>query len=458
MRNVLAALSIVALLLLAVPSAQTQTSSETYRQLNLFGDIFERVRADYVDEVSDQKLIESAVNGMLSSLDPHSGYLNQKNFQEMQVQTRGEFGGLGIEVTLENGVVKVIAPIDETPAFRAGILTGDMITQINGDSTQGLTLSEAVEKMRGPVNTDIKLTIVRPGQDAPFDVTLTREVIKISSVRGRTEGDVVYLRITTFSEQTSATLASETARLRKQIGDGKVAGIVLDMRGNPGGLLDQAVKVSDAFLDQGEIVSTRGRRAGDAQRYNAKKGDIADGLPLVILINGGSASASEIVAGALQDHGRAVVMGTKSFGKGSVQTIIPISGQGAIRLTTSLYYTPSGKSIQAKGIDPDILVEQAKLDTAGKPMASAAPQRRNEASLRNHIEVDSKTGRPTLGAPTPAAPGTTPPADETSNAAPPPPPPIGGSINPESGENFDFQLARAVDLLRGMAKFAKKPN
>jgi len=458
MRNVLAALSIVALLLLAVPSAQTQTSSETYRQLNLFGDIFERVRADYVDEVSDQKLIESAVNGMLSSLDPHSGYLNQKNFQEMQVQTRGEFGGLGIEVTLENGVVKVIAPIDETPAFRAGILTGDMITQINGDSTQGLTLSEAVEKMRGPVNSDIKLTIVRPGQDAPFDVTLTREVIKISSVRGRTEGDVVYLRITTFSEQTSATLASETARLRKQIGDGKVAGIVLDMRGNPGGLLDQAVKVSDAFLDQGEIVSTRGRRAGDAQRYNAKKGDIADGLPLVVLINGGSASASEIVAGALQDHGRAVVMGTKSFGKGSVQTIIPISGQGAIRLTTSLYYTPSGKSIQAKGIDPDILVEQAKLDTSGTPMASAAPQRRNEASLRNHIEVDSKTGRPTLVAPTPAAPGATPPAEGNSNAAPPRPAPIGGSINPESGENFDFQLARAVDLLRGMAKFAKKPN
>lgn len=456
MRNVLAALSIVALLLLAVPSAQTQTSSETYRQLNLFGDIFERVRADYVDEVSDQKLIESAVNGMLSSLDPHSGYLNQKNFQEMQVQTRGEFGGLGIEVTLENGVVKVIAPIDETPAFRAGILTGDMITQINGDSTQGLTLSEAVEKMRGPVNSDIKLTIVRPGQDAPFDVTLTREVIKISSVRGRTEGDVVYLRITTFSEQTSATLASETARLRKQIGDGKVAGIVLDMRGNPGGLLDQAVKVSDAFLDQGEIVSTRGRRAGDAQRYNAKKGDIGDGLPLVVLINGGSASASEIVAGALQDHGRAVVMGTKSFGKGSVQTIIPISGQGAIRLTTSLYYTPSGKSIQAKGIDPDILVEQAKLDTSGTPLASAAPQRRNEASLRNHIEVDSKTGRPTLVAPTPATPSTRP--ADGSNAAPPPPPPIGGSINPESGENFDFQLARAVDLLRGMAKFAKKPN
>lgn len=454
MRNVLAALSIVALLLLAVPSAQTQTSSETYRQLNLFGDIFERVRADYVDEVSDQKLVEAAVNGMLSSLDPHSGYLNQKNFQEMQVQTRGEFGGLGIEVTLENGVVKVIAPIDETPAFRAGILTGDMITQINGESTQGFTLSEAVEKMRGPVNTDIKLTIVRQGRDAPFDVTLTREVIKISSVRGRAEGDVVYLRITTFSEQTSTTLANETARLRKQIGEGKVAGVVLDLRGNPGGLLDQAVKVSDSFLDQGEIVSTRGRRTGDAQRYNAKKGDIADGLPLVVLINGGSASASEIVAGALQDHGRGVVMGTKSFGKGSVQTIIPISGQGAIRLTTSLYYTPSGKSIQAKGIEPDILVEQAKLDTAGKPQASAGAPRRNEASLRNHIEVDSKTGRPTLVTPTP---GATPPAEENSNAAPPLPTPIGGSIAPDS-ENFDFQLARAVDLLRGMAKFAKKPN
>jgi len=379
------------------------------------------VRADYVDEVDDEKLIEAAVNGMLQALDPHSGFLNAKNFREMQVQTRGEFGGLGIEVTMENGFVKVISPIDGTPAERAGILTNDLITHIGGEQIQGLTLSQAVEKMRGPVNTDIRLTVVRPGVDAPFDVTLTREVIRIASVRSRIEDDIAYLRVTTFSEQTASGLAKEIREIKEELGD-TLAGAVLDLRGNPGGLLDQAVKVSDAFLEQGEIVSTRGRQAGEAQRFNAKSGDLIDGLPLVVLINGGSASASEIVAGALQDHGRAVVLGTQSFGKGSVQTIIPIAGHGAVRLTTSLYYTPSGRSIQAKGISPDIVVEQARLESL---QARRPDLRRSEANLRNHIEIDGE--------------------DED-----------GGESATADERPFDFQLARALDLLRGLQLFAKK--
>jgi len=421
MRNVLAVLGISFFLAVSAPNADAQSSSETYRQLDLFGEVFNRVRADYVDEVDDEKLIEAAINGMLQALDPHSGFLNAKNFREMQVQTRGEFGGLGIEVTMENGFVKVISPIDGTPAERAGILTNDLITHIGGEQIQGLTLSQAVEKMRGPVNTDIRLTVVRPGVDAPFDVTPTREVIRIASVRARTEGDIAYLRVTTFSEQTASGLTKEIREIKEELGD-TLAGAVLDLRGNPGGLLDQAVKVSDAFLEQGEIVSTRGRQAGEAQRFNAKAGDLIDGLPLVVLINGGSASASEIVAGALQDHGRAVVLGTQSFGKGSVQTIIPIAGHGAVRLTTSLYYTPSGRSIQAKGISPDIVVEQARLESL---QARRPDLRRSEANLRNHIEVDGE--------------------DEA-----------GGEAADADDRPFDFQLARALDLLRGLQLFAKK--
>jgi carboxyl-terminal processing protease len=422
MRNVLAVLGVSIFFAVSVPAyADAQSSSETYRQLDLFGEVFNRVRADYVDEVDDEKLIEAAVNGMLQALDPHSGFLNAKNFREMQVQTRGEFGGLGIEVTMENGFVKVISPIDGTPAERAGILTNDLLTHIGGEQIQGLTLSQAVDKMRGPVNTDILLTVVRAGVDAPFDVTLTREVIRIASVRSRVEGNIAYLRVTTFSEQTASGLEKEVRKIKQQLGD-KLAGVVLDLRGNPGGLLDQAIKVSDAFLDQGEIVSTRGRQAGEAQRFNAKPGDLVDGLPLVVLINGGSASASEIVAGALQDHSRAVVLGTQSFGKGSVQTIIPIAGHGAVRLTTSLYYTPSGRSIQAKGISPDIIVEQARLEAV-----QGRRDPRSEASLRNHIEV----------------------SDEESAKAEAP---VTG------GRPFDFQLVRALDLLHGLQLFAKSVN
>src|SRR4029077_21112545 len=341
--------------------AATPNSTETYKQLNLFGEVFERVRAEYVDDTSDNSLVESAINGMLTSLDPHSNYLNTKNFNDMKVQTRGEFGGLGIEVSMENGLVKVVSPIDDTPAARAGLKPGDLITHLDGDPVQGMTLPEAVEKMRGPVSSEIKLTIRREGKE-PFDVKLIRATIKIQSVRSHLEGDnIAYIRITTFNEQTDVGLNNAMKSLKQQAG-GKLLGVILDLRNDPGGLLDQAVAVADAFLEKGEIVSTRGRRSEDAQRYNARPGDIAAGLPIAVLINGGSASASEIVAGALQDHHRAILLGTKSFGKGSVQTIIPLPGHGAMRLATARYYTPSGRSIQAKGIDPDIVVEAAKIE------------------------------------------------------------------------------------------------
>src|SRR5437870_6405138 len=341
--------------------AARPNSAETYEQVSLFGEVFERVRAEYVDDITDNSLVESAINGMLTSLDPHSNYLNTKNFNDMKVQTRGEFGGLGIEVSLENGLVKVVSPIDDTPAARAGLKPGDLITHLDGEPVQGMTLPEAVEKMRGPVSSEIKLTIRREGRD-PFDVKLTRATIKIQSVRSHLEGDNIgYIRVTTFNEQTDTGLNNAMKNLKQQAGN-KLVGVILDLRNNPGGLLDQAVAVSDAFLEKGEIVSTRGRRSEDAQRYNARPGDIASGLPVAVLINGGSASASEIVAGALQDHHRAVLIGTKSFGKGSVQTIIPLPGHGAMRLTTARYYTPSGRSIQAKGIDPDIVVDAAKIE------------------------------------------------------------------------------------------------
>src|SRR5882757_2258941 len=347
-------------------SSSTSNTSDSYKQLDLFGDVFELVRANYVDEASDESLVEGAINGMLTALDPHSNYLNSKNFNDMKVQTRGEFGGLGIEVSMENGLVKVVSPIDDTPAAHAGLKPGDLITHLDGNPVQGLSLPEAVEKMRGPVNSDITLTVRREGQE-PFDVKLTRAIIKIQSVRSHLEGNNIgYVRVTSFNEQTDVGLTNAVKNLKQQANN-KLIGIVLDLRNNPGGLLDQAVAVSDAFLDKGEIVSTRGRRADDAQRYNARAGDIASGLPVAVLINGGSASASEIVAGALQDHHRAVLLGTKSFGKGSVQTIIPIPGHGAIRLTTARYYTPSGRSIQGKGIEPDIMVEQAKVEAIASP-------------------------------------------------------------------------------------------
>jgi len=398
--------------------AATSNSTETYKQLNLFGEVFERVRAEYVDDVSDDSLVESAINGMLTSLDPHSNYLNTKNFNDMKVQTRGEFGGLGIEVSMENGLVKVVSPIDDTPAARAGLKPGDLITHLDGDPVQGMTLPEAVEKMRGPISSEIKLTIRREGKE-PFDVKLIRATIKIQSVRSHLEGDnIAYIRITTFNEQTDVGLNNAMKNLKQQAG-GKLLGVIVDLRNDPGGLLDQAVAVADAFLEKGEIVSTRGRRSEDAQRYNARPGDIAAGLPIAVLINGGSASASEIVAGALQDHHRAILLGTKSFGKGSVQTIIPLPGHGAMRLTTARYYTPSGRSIQAKGIDPDIVVEAAKIEkTPDKAEAKVA----TASDLKKD---DSGDG-----------------GGEQSSVDP--------SI---MGTSADYQLARAVDMLRGIGLF-----
>jgi carboxyl-terminal processing protease len=358
-------------------------NADVYKSLDLFGEVLERVRADYVEKPDDNELIESAINGMLSGLDPHSTYLNPKHFRDMQVQTRGEFGGLGIEVTMEDGVVKVVAPIENTPAEKAGVMSGDLITQLDGSSIQGMTLEQAVEKMRGPVDTPIIVTIVRKGVADPFDLKITRDVIRINPVRAEQEGDVGYIRIKTFSEQTFDELKSSIADLKKKIGP-DLKGYIVDLRNNPGGLLDQAISVSDAFLDKGAIVLTRGRNLNETQRSNARPGDLTDEKKIVVLINGGSASASEIVAGALQDHKRATVVGTRSFGKGSVQTIIPLGSNGAIRLTTARYYTPSGRSIQAKGIDPDVMVEQDVPDDLKQ--ASSASQPRGEASLRGHLK------------------------------------------------------------------------
>jgi carboxyl-terminal processing protease len=395
-----------------------QNSSEAYKALNLFGEVFEDVRADYAGKVDDDSLVESAINGMLTSLDPHSNYLNTKNFDDMKVQTRGEFGGLGIEVSMENGLVKVVSPIDDTPAARAGLKPGDMITQIDGQAVQGMTLPQAVEKMRGPINSDIRLTIQRKGRD-PFDVKLTRATIRIQSVRSHLVGDDIgYIRITSFNEQTDVGLNNAMKNIKQQAGN-KLRGIVLDLRNNPGGLLDQAVAVSDAFLDKGEIVSTRGRVADDAQRYDARPGDVAAGLPVAVLINGGSASASEIVAGALQDHHRAILLGTRSFGKGSVQTIIPLPGHGAMRLTTARYYTPSGRSIQAKGIEPDIIVEAAKIE--------APPDKKG---MKVAAASDAKT-------------------DDSGGDAD-----MSSSVDPTiMGTGADYQMTRAVDMLRGMALY-----
>jgi len=407
----------------SVGSRAEAALSDTYKQLNLFGEVFERVRADYVEKPDDSKLVQSAINGMLVGLDPHSSYMDPNGFRDIQVQTRGEFGGLGIEVTMEDGLVKVVAPIDDTPAANAGVMANDMITKLDNEQVRGLTLNQAVEKMRGPVNTKIKLTIMRKGQDKPIEVTIVRDVIRVKSVRSHSEGDDIgYIRITQFSEQTTDGLKKAINDLTSQLGADKIKGFVIDLRNNPGGLLDQAISVSDAFLDKGEIVSTRGRNAEETQRFNARPGDLTKGKPIIVLINGGSASASEIVAGALQDQKRATLVGTRSFGKGSVQTIMPLgAGNGALRLTTARYFTPSGRSIQAKGIEPDIKILQeipgdlkARTDTEG------------EASLRGHLKAEG--------------------AEETGSQSYVPP-----------DEKDDRALKEAFDLLRGTITDAAYP-
>ena len=372
-----------------VLAEEAETRKTIYEQLDLFGDIFERIRSEYVEEVSSKELIEAAIDGMLTSLDPHSSYLSADDAAKMRVQTRGEFGGLGIEVTQQEGFVKVVSPIDGTPADAAGMEAGDFITHVDGQSLLGLTLDEAVGMMRGPVGSEIIITVVREGEDEPFDVSIIRDTIKLTAVRARTEGDTIVLRITTFNDQTYPNLVNG---LEKQVeeagGMGNINGIVLDLRNNPGGLLNQAIRVSDAFLEKGEIVSTRGRYSEDSERYNAKSGDLANGKPIVVLINGGSASASEIVAGALQDHRRAIVVGTRSFGKGSVQTVMPLRGEGAMRLTTSRYYTPSGRSIQALGVSPNIIVEQPRRKNSDLE-AEETRRNRSEADLRGALSNDS---------------------------------------------------------------------
>ena len=374
---------------------EAKKGGSVYEQLDLFGDIFERIRSQYVEPVDEGKMIEAAINGMLTSLDPHSSYMSADAFADMRVQTRGEFGGLGIEVTQQDGFIKVVSPIDGTPADKAGIKAGDFITHVDGESVLGLTLDQAVDKMRGPVGSEIVVTVAREGTDEPFDVSIIRDRIKLTAAKSRVEGHSVVLRVTTFNDQTYDNLESSMKKAIEDAGGmDKINGFVLDLRNNPGGLLTQAIEVSDAFLDKGEIVSTRGRNPQDSERFNAEKGDLAQGKPMVVLINGGSASASEIVTGALQDHHRAIVVGTKSFGKGSVQTVIPLRGEGAMRLTTARYYTPSGRSIQSLGISPDIVVEQPEVkpaDTAEDEAASAAKRLRSEADLRGAISNDSMT-------------------------------------------------------------------
>ncbi|MEL6464819.1 MAG: S41 family peptidase [Pseudomonadota bacterium] len=373
--------------------AQEKASNATvYEQLDLFGDIFERIRSQYVEEVEPGELIEAAIDGMLTSLDPHSSYLSPDDAAQMQVQTRGEFGGLGIEVTQEEGFIKVVSPIDSTPAAEAGIEAGDFITHVDGESMLGLTLDEAVDRMRGPVGSEIIVTVVREGEVEPFDVSIIRDTIELQAVRSRTQGETVVLRVTTFNDKTTPNLMTKLEEEVETLGGmDAVNGFVLDLRNNPGGLLTQAIRVSDAFLEEGEIVSTRGRDPADGDRFNATPGDLAQGKPIVVLINGGSASASEIVAGALQDHRRAIVVGTKSFGKGSVQTVMPLRGDGAMRLTTARYYTPSGRSIQALGVSPDIVVEQPRRRPAEEEEEGAASAigPRSEGDLRGSLDNDS---------------------------------------------------------------------
>ena len=417
---------------IAKPSNANEASENksTYEQLSLFGDIFERIREKYVEEVNDEDLIRAAINGMLTSLDPHSSYLPPNDFDQMKVQTRGEFGGLGIEVTQEEGYVKVVSPIDDTPAFRAGIEAGDLITAVDGQSLLGLSLDEAVKLMRGPVGSEIVLTIFRETIEEPYDVTIIRDTIKPLVVRHRLEGDTAYVRLTTFNDQTYRGLEKAIKEMTKEAGGIKnINGFVLDLRNNPGGLLSQAIKVSDAFLDKGEIVSTRSKHKGEGDRFNAMRGDLAKGKPIVVIINGGSDSASEIVAGALQDHRRAIILGTKSFGKGSVQTIMPLQGNGAIRLTTSRYYTPSGRSIQAVGVVPDILVEPRKASEDDEN----SKKTRSEASLRGSLTKElSETDKKRL--------------DEEEE-----------KLNEKAKlQREDYQLSYAIDLLRGFSVLQQK--
>ena len=409
---------------------KAKNTKETYQLLNLFGEVFERVRSEYVELPTDEKLIEAAIAGILSSLDPHSSYMNAKRYKEMQVNSKGEFGGLGIQVTMEGGLIKVISPIDDTPAFRAGIQAGDIVSHLDGEAVQGLSLQEAVDKMRGKIGAEIDLLIKRKGVPKPFNVIIKRDVIEITSVRSRLEGKVGYIRITSFTEQTTKGLKKAIISFNNTLGS-DLRGIILDLRNNPGGLLNQAIKVSDAFLEKGEIVSTRERDLEDTKRYNARPGDLVSGKPIIVLLNGGSASASEIVAGALQDHNRAIIMGTRSFGKGSVQTIMPLQGHGAMRLTTARYYTPSGRSIQGKGIDVDILVEQGKLETLGEG------EMRRESDLRGALKNDSfdeeKNSKDTNA------------KGKLSNKA--------KTSQPSSG---DYQLLRALAVLKGISIFANK--
>jgi len=410
---------------------ESSRNTNVYEQLDLFGDIFERIRSQYVEEVDEADLIEAAINGMLTSLDPHSSYLPPEDFSDMQVQTSGEFGGLGIEVTQEEGFVKVVSPIDGTPAAAAGIEAGDYITHVDGGTVLGLTLDDAVDLMRGPVGSEIVITVVREGEDEPFDVSIIRDTITLTAVRTRTEGETVVLRVTTFNDQTYVNLRDGLAKSIEDAGGlDAVNGVVLDLRNNPGGLLTQAIMVSDAFLEAGEIVSTRGRAPEDGERFNANEGDLTDGKPIVVLINGGSASASEIVAGALQDHRRAIVVGTKSFGKGSVQTIMPLRGDGAMRLTTARYYTPSGRSIQALGVSPDIIVEQPRRRADEEEEAEENTRGiRSEADLRGSLDNDSisEEERRLL-------------EEERAEAE-------------EAAElrEEDYQLAYAIDLLKGLS-------
>jgi carboxyl-terminal processing protease len=409
---------------LLIAAAKAAASADTYSQLNLLGDVFERVRTDYVEKPDDSKLVEAAISGMVTSLDPHSRYMNDKAWREMQETTHGEFGGLGIEVTMEDGVIKVVAPMDDTPAAKVGIMSGDLITHINDEAVQGLTLEQAVNKMKGPVNTTTRLKILRNGTEQPIDVSITRAVIQVRPVRYHTDGgDIGYIRITDFSEQTTEGLRKAITDISKQIPPEKLAGYVVDLRNNPGGLLDQAVSVSAAFMARGEVVSTRGRTPEETQRFTARTGDLIKGKPLVVLINGGSASASEIVAGALHDHKRATLIGTRSFGKGSVQTIIPLgSGKGALALTTARYFTPSGRSIQAMGITPDIQVLQDVPDEL-----KARSEIKGEASMRGHLSAEG--------------------AEQTGSQSYVPP-----------NEKDDKALGAAYNLLRGVTVNAERPS
>jgi carboxyl-terminal processing protease len=410
----------------------TKDNSTVYQQLDLFGTVFERIRAQYVEPVSAKKLVEAAINGMLTSLDPHSSYMDAKAYAAMQVQTKGEFGGLGIEVTMDQGYIKVVSPIDGTPAAKAGIKPGDYIVKVDGKSVMGMTLDQAVELMRGPVGSDIKIEVIRKGEKDPLKFTLTRDTIKLTAGKGYLEGHTAVLRLTTFNDQTYPDMVAGLKKAEKEAGGlDKINGIVLDLRNNPGGLLTQAIKVSNAFLNKGEIVSTRGRNPGDGERWNATPGDLTDGKPVVVLINGGTASASEIVTGALQDHHRAIVIGTKSFGKGSVQTIIPIKGEGAMRLTTARYYTPSGRSIQALGISPDIVVPQE----AAKPLPAneQSNQPTSEADLKGILSNDSMT-----------------PAEKKQYLKE-----QKAAADAAKLRDKDFQLAYAVDILRGLAVAAE---